>query len=374
MLAKDSFTGELTRTAGQNVGTYAIEQGTLDVGLGYILTYVSDDLTITQRDVDVTADYIYKAIGTGDPALTYSITSGSLAYSDVLTGSLTRDAGEALGDYAITQGTLSASSNYNMTFIPSTFSILNLLPQSITFNALATKTYGDADFNLAATSSSGLSVTYASSNTDVATVTGNTITIVGAGTADITASQAGNTTYETASNVVQTLTVNKLDIELTADAVSKTYGDADPAFTYTITSGSLVGSDTFTGALSRTSGEDVNDYAIQQGTLDNNNYNISLVSNNLTIAQRDIEVTANDKSKYALESDPVLDYTITRGSLAFSDAFSGAFTREAGEAVGTYAINQGTLTAGSNYNLTFIAVRFQFISFHKPSHLMPWPM
>lgn len=70
------------------------------------------------------------------------------------------------------------------------------------------KTVGDADFNLSATATSGLAVSYSSSNTAVATISGNTVHIVGAGTTTITASQAGNDTYNAATPVTATLTVN----------------------------------------------------------------------------------------------------------------------------------------------------------------------
>ncbi len=79
--------------------------------------------------------------------------------------------------------------------------------QTITFGALANKTVGNAPFNLTATASSSLVVSYASSNTAVATVLGNLVTIVGAGTTNITASQAGNTAFNPAPNVVQSLVV-----------------------------------------------------------------------------------------------------------------------------------------------------------------------
>ncbi|MTI37972.1 choice-of-anchor D domain-containing protein, partial [Fulvivirga lutimaris] len=65
------------------------------------------------------------------------------------------------------------------------------LSQSITFDALAAKTVGNADFDLSATASSGLAVTYTSSDVSVATVSGNIVTVVGAGSTEITASQAG---------------------------------------------------------------------------------------------------------------------------------------------------------------------------------------
>jgi hypothetical protein len=80
--------------------------------------------------------------------------------------------------------------------------------QTITFGVIPVKTYGDPDFTLAATASSGLIVSYSSDNTSVATVTGNLVHIVAAGTAVITASQAGNANYNAAPNVSQPLTVN----------------------------------------------------------------------------------------------------------------------------------------------------------------------
>lgn len=72
----------------------------------------------------------------------------------------------------------------------------------------------DDVFTLSATASSGLPVSYSSSNTSVAIVTGNTVTIVGPGTASISASQAGNATYSPAKSIV-TLTVLKAGQSIT---------------------------------------------------------------------------------------------------------------------------------------------------------------
>ena len=79
--------------------------------------------------------------------------------------------------------------------------------QTITFGALAAKTFGDAAFTLSATASSGLPVIFTSGNPSVATISGNTVTIVGAGSAVITASQAGDGNYSAAADVTQTLEV-----------------------------------------------------------------------------------------------------------------------------------------------------------------------
>ncbi len=81
--------------------------------------------------------------------------------------------------------------------------------QSISFGALPTKTYGDGPFTISASASSGLGVTFGSSNTSVAQVSGNTITIAGAGSAIITAYQSGNSCFLAGTPVGQTLNVNK---------------------------------------------------------------------------------------------------------------------------------------------------------------------
>jgi hypothetical protein len=80
-------------------------------------------------------------------------------------------------------------------------------------------------------------------------------------------------------------------LTVTADPQSKTYGDADPALTYTVSG--LVNGDTesgvITGSLDRNLGEDVGNYSIVQGTLDAGlNYVINFQSNDLSIIARDL--------------------------------------------------------------------------------------
>lgn len=112
--------------------------------------------------------------------------------------------------------------------------------QTITFGALADKVVGDTDFDLTATASSALTVTYTSSDVAVATVSGATVTIVGAGTTDITASQSGDATFNAAPDVVQALVVT--DPALTDQTITfaalgaKTVGDAPFDLTATASS------------------------------------------------------------------------------------------------------------------------------------------
>ncbi|MCA6380660.1 MAG: VCBS repeat-containing protein [Cytophagales bacterium] len=139
--------------------------------------------------------------------------------------------------------TASQAGNTNFaaaTSVPQTLTV-NQASQTITFAALANKTFGDASFTLSATASSGLTVGYASSNTSVATVSGDTVTIVGAGTTTITASQAGNTNFAAAASVPQTLTVNQASQTITFAALAnKNFGDAPFTLSATASSGLAV--------------------------------------------------------------------------------------------------------------------------------------
>jgi hypothetical protein len=82
--------------------------------------------------------------------------------------------------------------------------------QTITFKALPVTALGGTNYNPGATSTSGLPVTYESSNLSVAQIVNGLIRIVGSGTSVITASQPGNTDYKAAVPVRQTLTVKAL--------------------------------------------------------------------------------------------------------------------------------------------------------------------
>ena len=110
----DTLTGALDREAGENVGSYAILQGTLDAGKNYTIMYEGADLTINKRTVTVTADPKTKTEGNVDPALTY--TAENLVEGDTLSGALARESGEAAGRYAILQGTLDAGANYTIAY------------------------------------------------------------------------------------------------------------------------------------------------------------------------------------------------------------------------------------------------------------------
>lgn len=129
-----SWSGTKPTAAGSHQARATIGGGDL-----YEATIVTTTFKIDKAMLTVSADNKSKARDEADPALTYSAVSG-LASGDtlsaVLTGSLTREAGEDVGTYAITQGTLAIQgSNYELTFTPGTFTITKATHADITVPA-----------------------------------------------------------------------------------------------------------------------------------------------------------------------------------------------------------------------------------------------
>ena len=114
--------------------------------------------------------------------------------------------------------------------------------QTISFGTLSDKTYGDANFFLTATATSNLTVSFQSLNTNVATISnGNEVTIVGAGTVTIRASQAGDggVNWNPAPDVDQSFDVNPFTLTVSgAVAQDKPYDGNNNAV---ITGATLVG-------------------------------------------------------------------------------------------------------------------------------------
>jgi hypothetical protein len=86
-------------------------------------------------------------------------------------------------------------------------------PQTITFDPLEDKVYGDPAFALGATTSSGLPVNYTASGT--CEVLGISVTIIGAGSCTITAHQAGNDSFEPAADVSRSFNIAKAPATIT---------------------------------------------------------------------------------------------------------------------------------------------------------------
>ena len=103
------------------------------------------DYTIKPKALTITADAKSKAKGEADPALTYK--ADGLVEGDAITGALARAEGEGVGEYAITQGTLSAGDNYTITFTGAKLTIKEktpdpILPIKASFKVVVVKSEG----------------------------------------------------------------------------------------------------------------------------------------------------------------------------------------------------------------------------------------
>ncbi len=249
----------------------------------------------------------------------------------------------------------------------STFTTSSLVAPTITFNNIS-KTYGDANFNLAATSNSGGAITYSieganATGTSLSGISNETVNLGNAGAITIRATQAADGIYTSGTKDI-TLTISKAALTVTAEAKTKGYGATDVALTYTITG--LVNSDTEasldTGvSISRASGEDVGTYTITPSAAADSNYTVSFVTADFTITQAGLTVTADSgQTKVYGATDATLTYTIT--GLVNSDTEASldtgvSISRASGEDVGTYTITPSA-AADSNYTVSFVTADF----------------
>ncbi|MCX7001846.1 MAG: MBG domain-containing protein, partial [bacterium] len=235
--------------------------------------------------------------------------------------------------------------------------------QIITFTQPPPKTYGDATFDLTPTptASSGLPVTVVSDNAAVATVSGSTVTLHGAGTCTLTASQTGDADWSPAANMVRALTVAKAALSITADGKSRPYGDPNPAFTLSYTgfvAGDAAGDlDTAPAATcAATATSPVGAYPIAPAGGADANYALSYVNGTLTINRAPLTCTADDKSRAYGSANPPLTITyagLKNGATAPATPPVSACAATTNSPVGPYPI---TLTGGSdpNYSLALV--------------------
>jgi hypothetical protein len=207
-------------TVAQRLSVLAIAPGAVSLTTG-----AEFDATLTGRDQ-------FDAVMATLPSPMWSITGGA-TITPTATGAHLVAGAEAGGPFTLTavSGTIQATAT--VTIVPPTGQA-----QTITFAPLPGKTYGDAAFSLAATASSGLPVSFSSSDPSVATVSGTMVTIVGAGTTTITAAQGGDASWDPAAPVVQPLVVAKAGQTITFAALpARTVADAPFTLTATAPSG-----------------------------------------------------------------------------------------------------------------------------------------
>ena len=355
----DTLTGSLTTTVdnSSNVGSYAIEQGTIAASSNYSVTYNAGTLTITPRAITITADDLDRTYGEDNGELAYTVGGSGLVNGDTLSGALTTTADNSsnVGSYAIEQGTVAASSNYSVTYNAGT---LTITPRAITITADdLDRTYGEENGELAYTVG-GSGLVNGDTLSGALTTTADNSSNVGSYAIEqgtVAASSNYSVTYNAG-----TLTITPRAITITADDLSRTYGEDNGALAYTVGGSGLVNGDTLSGALTTTAdnSSNVGSYAIEQGTVAaSSNYSVTYNAGTLTITPRAITITADDLDRTYGEDNGELAYTVGGSGLVNGDTLTGSLTTTVDNSsnVGSYAIEQGTIAASSNYSVTYNA-------------------
>ena len=126
------------------------------------------------------------------------VTGTSAGIKNNITGNVTATYDDGTGDFARIIGGVAAA----------TIDVLKG-NQTITFDALTNKTFGDADFIVGATASSGLPVSVTAAGNCTISGALPTVHLTGAGSCTITSSQGGNSNYNSATNVVHSFNISQ---------------------------------------------------------------------------------------------------------------------------------------------------------------------
>jgi hypothetical protein len=201
----------------------------VDVPRSFSISTASQTITFGALTGKIFGDPDFAVSATASSSLTVSF---SAAGNCTVTGSAVHITGA--GSCTITASQAGDGNFGPAADVPQSFSIAKA-GQTITFGALAGKTFGNPDFSVSATSSSGLAVVFGA--TGSCSVTGSTVHITGAGSCTATATQAGDANFNSAADVPQAFTIGKGSQTITFGALTNKFvGDADFSISATASS------------------------------------------------------------------------------------------------------------------------------------------
>jgi sialate O-acetylesterase len=199
--------------------------------------------------------------------------------------------------------------------------------QNITFPSAIEKVYGNVPFQLGATSSSSLPVTYTKTSGDAVSLTGDVVTILKAGSATISASQAGNANYFAATECSQNILVSKAPLIISVRDTIKTFNAENPVFSLRYTGfqktdnvDSLDVKPLVTCSAEKTS--PIGEYILSaSGALDNN-YRFEYLNGKLSVTEA-LRLNEEEKARFKVYPNPVtnhltVDLSIPESALSLS--------------------------------------------------------
>ncbi|MGA2500203.1 MAG: MBG domain-containing protein, partial [Tepidisphaeraceae bacterium] len=357
IVAGDNITDSYSTIAGQssNVGTYTVTASLTDPNgrlANYTVTNTSGILTVSAAPLTITAIANTKTYGQPDPALTYTVTGLQLGdTASILSGSLTRIAGENVGSYAITEGTVAANDNYTIIYVGSTLSITK---------ATSATTVTGAGFTYDGTVHTGGSAVVSGAGT----ITGNAVLSysgdqVDAGFYTVTATYVGDANHF-GSVGSATITINKANAAITVTPYSVIYDGG--AHTDTGTASGVLGENLGGLNLGGTTHTNAGIFATDAWTFTDStgNYNNASGIVSDVISPAPLTVTANDASKIYGTTRVFTGTEFSTKGLITGDTVTSVTLNSsgaaAGAAVGTYAIipSAAAGTGLANYTIGYV--------------------
>ena len=277
------------------------------------LVELEGTVKITPKPVTVTANSDSKTYGAVDPEFTATVV-GTLG-TDKVTYSLSREAGEDVGEYLITASGDVAQGNYSVSYNPGTLTIVASDREKAVEVASYNGVYDAKKHTIEVKNlERGDLVKYSYDNGTTWEDELKEYTDVTAGTTILV--QVMNDNYAEVPKLTGTVTITPKPVTVTANSDSKTYGAADPEFTVTVVG--TLGTDKVTYNLSREAGEGVGTYPITaSGDAIQGNYNVTYHPGTLTITaatrpeDRQLSVTSYegvyDANEHTITVDNVLD-------------------------------------------------------------------
>ena len=272
-------------------------------------------------------------------------------------------------------GTGSAS-NYNITYATGTYTVTNLLGQTITWTSISSKTYGDTA-TARATASSGLApVVITSLTPSICTVpssssSGATVTILAVGICRLNAAQAGDSTYGPASDVVESFTVNAAPLSITASSPTGIrYRNSVPTVTPSFSgfvnsenSSALSTQPTCTTAYTTSSGAGTIHSTTCSGAV-GANYSITYTAGSFTVLGAPLTITASSPTGVKT-GDAVPTITASYSGFVNSETESVLIalptcitSYTTSSAAGSTESTSCSGASGSNYTITYVAGSF----------------
>jgi hypothetical protein len=380
----DGFVGALSRSGGNDVGTYSITMGTLDIngpnpGLtltNYNLTFVGADFTITPKQLTITGAVAQNKVYNGN---TVAVVGGAIlngaAYTDELqlvNGTVgafdTKHVG--IGKVVTTTMTVTATTGNINNYIQPVSPVLSANITARDLNATVTADNKEYDGTTVAVLNPAFTNLLGSD--DVSFTNGSTGNFASANagtwsvttTLGITGADAGNYNFIAPANPSATISKRAITVNV-PQGQAKNYGQPDPVLQYSLAAGStLAATHTWTGTLSREAGENVGTYnyitsPITISDAGNNNvtanYDITYAAVAVPAAggnpgvftinptSTPVVIKADDKSKFRCADDPTFTFTTT--GLYGSDYVTATLSRTpAGNDPGLYTIGIVTYT------------------------------